>query len=63
VSRSSEHEDARRRINRLERRAQHLRLRIARDPNSDLSYGKAELSALEWALPILRATLQREPAA
>jgi hypothetical protein len=39
----------RERIGRLQKRAQHLRERITDSPD-DLSYDRAELSAVEWAI-------------
>lgn len=40
------------RIGRLQKRADHLARRIA-ESSRELSYDKAELSALLWAIPIL----------
>ena len=42
---------------RLTRRANHLRDRIAKMPERDLSWDKSELSALDWV--IRRLTLER----
>lgn len=41
----------------LTRRMNHLRARIANNSNRDLSYDKAELAALEWALRIAAVIL------
>lgn len=58
------------RIERLRRRAEYLRNRIAKLESKDLrslAYDKGELSALEWAIPLLEDhminwTIQRMPA-
>lgn len=42
-------------IERLQRRASHLRDRIAKAPDRELSYDKSELSALEWVIRHLTA--------
>ena len=46
------------RIDRLQKRADHLRGRVAaaEADGRDLTFDKAELSALLWAIPILRAS-------
>lgn len=42
-------------LGRLERRAEHLRSRSARnDSYPGITWDRAELSALEWAIPELR---------
>jgi hypothetical protein len=52
----------REKIARLQRRADHLRARIAADPGR--SYDKSELSALEWAIKRLSgAEPESEPPA
>lgn len=42
-----------RRLRMLRRRADHLEGRIAANPDKHLSFDKAELSALRWAVSVL----------
>lgn len=48
-------------IDRLQRRAEHLRGRIAAGEadGRDLNYDRAEMSALLWAIPILEGAAHR----
>jgi hypothetical protein len=45
------------RIDTLKRRAEHLQARLERQGYSGMDFDKQELSALEWAIPILEARL------
>lgn len=47
-------------VMRLERRRDYLHSRIVSNKTVDLSYDKAEMSALNWAIPILMAYLSRK---
>lgn len=44
----------RRRIQTLEKRRDHLAERIAQNPDRNLSYDRAELGALNWALQYIK---------
>ena len=46
-------------LGRLQRRADHLAKRIAAS-DKDLSYDKAELSALQWAITFITGALETE---
>lgn len=46
-------------LGRLQRRADHLARRIAAS-DKDLSYDKAELSALQWAITFITGALETE---
>lgn len=46
-------------LGRLQRRADHIKKRIAAS-DKDLSYDKAELSALQWAITFITGALETE---
>jgi hypothetical protein len=46
-------------LDRLRRRADFLRARIATHPNRDLSYDNAEISALDWAVSMLTPLVKK----
>lgn len=41
-------------FDRLEKRANWLRIRIHKNRDKDLTFDKAELSAIEWAMEIIQ---------
>lgn len=43
-------------IERLQRRAEHLRVRVTENPR--LTYDVAELNALDWAIEVLSALVE-----
>ena len=47
-------------LSRIIRRRDFLFERVTANKERDLSYDKAELSALEWAIPILMAYVSRK---
>jgi len=47
-------------VSRLKRRRDYLHNRIASNPEADLTFDKAEKSALDWAIPILLAYISTE---
>lgn len=49
------------RIERLEQRAQYLRMKIFNDGEHQAGFKRAELSALEWAIPIVICATSAAP--